>query len=272
MGRRLLLATLLVCSSAESAFEQMPRGARAMGLGGATVAVDGDLWASYANPACLPSLNGAAIAVEFAPALYGIEELKRGALSMCGTLPVGTLALSMSGFGFTLYREIRVGVAWTRALNERVALGIGLNLYSLAIRNYGADRTVGLDLGMLVRIARGISYGFAFHNINRPTIGDNEEPLPQTMAMGVSVQPLPEALVALSAQKDSHYPFELSLGLEYSLEDVVTIRLGAANEPSSIAAGIGLRTSMLCVDYAYSMHPDLGGTHSFSLSYSLPWP
>jgi hypothetical protein len=272
MGVRLLLATLMICSTAESAFEQTVRGARATGLGGAAVAVEGDVWASYTNPACLPNSSETCIGVEFSPALYGIGELKRGAISITGGLPTGMCALSISGFGFELYRELSVGVAWAHALTEHVVLGIGVNLYSLAIHQYGNDRTVGLDVGMLVQVTPAISYGVSFRNANRPSIGSDREPLPQTMGMGVGVRPFPDALVALSAEKDSHYPFELCIGMEYVLEHLVTVRLGAVNEPSSISAGIGVHLSTLRVDYAYKVHPDLGGTHCFSLSFPLPWP
>jgi hypothetical protein len=272
MGRHVLSALLLICSPAEAAFEHTPRGARAVGLGGATVSVEGDLWASFVNPSCLSATDGTTMAAEYLPGFFGMSELKRGAISLSSTVPIGTLALSMSGFGFRLYREMSVGVAVARALNERAVLGIGVNFYSLTIQGYGSDQTVGLDVGVLVHITRGISYGFALDNLNRPTIGSEKEALPQTMRMGISVRPLPNALVALSGEKDSHYPFGLAIGLEYFLEDVVTLRLGAANEPSNIAAGIGIRTSLLCMDYAYTMHPDLGGTHCVSVSFVLPWP
>ena len=267
-----MLALLLTAPQAEAAFEQVPHGARAVGLGGATVSVQGDPWAPFANPSCLSGARGTSIAAAYLPALFGMWELKRGAFSLTSTAPIGTFALSMSGFGFDLYREISAGLAAAHELTDRVALGIGVNLYSLAIQGYGSDLAIGVDIGMLAHVTEEVSYGVTFRNVNRPSIGKGREALPQTMAMGISVCPLPNALVALSARKDSHYPFELCIGLEYSLEHVVALRLGAANEPSTIAAGIGMRTSMLSMDYAYTIHPDLGGTHCFSLCYALPWP
>lgn len=272
MRRQTLLALLLISSSAWGAFEQSPHGARALGLGGTTVSVRGDPWSAFVNPACLSVRTGTSAALEYLPALFGIGELERGGISLGRTFSFGTAALSMSTLGFELYREASVQLAGARELSERVALGISLDLYSLAIRGYGSDQALGLDVGILVCLGPGLTYGVALHNANRPSIGSAAEPLPQSLTMGISVQPLPAALVAISAEKDSRFPFELSAGAEYCFEDLLTLRIGVTHEPSTIAAGIGVRTSQVCMDYAYSVHPDLGDTHCFSLSFVVSWP
>jgi hypothetical protein len=272
MGRCILLSLLLFSSLSQAAFEQVARGARAISMSGTTVSVEGDFWACYSNPSCLGFVDGINLSAEYLPGVFGMPEIKRGALAASCTLPAGTFALSMSGLGFELYHEMRVGIAAARQLNDRVVVGFGLGLYSLAIRGYGSDMAVGLDIGALLRIVPGISYGVVFRNVNRPAIGDDQETLPQSLSMGVSVHPLPGALVAVCMEKDSRYPFEMSVGVEYCLEDLVALRFGAAHEPSTVAAGIGVRTSLLSMDYAYTMHPDLGGTHSVSLSVFIPWP
>lgn len=272
MGREIFLVLLLICSSSRAAFEQSPHGARAVGLGGSTVSVQGDLWSAYLNPSCLPAATTTSVAVEYLPAMYGLWEIQRGAVTVDRGFSFGSAAFSICGLGFALYREITAGVAVSHELNERVIVGLGLHLYSLSIRGYGGDQALGLDIGALVRLAPGVSYGVALHNVNRPSLGSIEEPLPQSVTMGVSVQPLPAALLAISAEKDSRFPFGLSVGAEYCFEELLTLRLGAVHEPSTVAAGIGVRTSLLNLDYAYTVHPDLGGTHCFSVSFVLAWP
>ncbi len=272
MGKAALLILALSCSTANAAFEHSPHGARAVGLAGATVAIEGDLWSAFVNPSCLPVAGGTIVAAEYFPALFGLPEIKRGAIVIDRTFPFGPMSISMSGLGFDLYREMSVGVAAGYELNERIVLGIGVSLYSLSIQDYGSDQALGVDVGALVRLGAGICYGVSLHGVNRPAVGADEEPLPQTMTMGISASPIPAATLAVSAGKDSHYPFELSVGAEYCLENLLTLRLGVCHEPSTVAAGITVRTSLLCLDYAYSMHPDLGGTHCFSVSFDLPWP
>jgi len=269
MGRNSLLALVFLAARAMSAFEHAPHGARSIGLGGATVSVASDLWASYVNPACLSAIPGTNVTIEYLPALFGLQELKRGAISVGRPTPIGTFALSLSGFGFELYTEAVAGIAAAHEIHEGVVLGIGVRFCSLTIPGYGSDLAVGLDMGVLVHISREIAYGCALHNLNRPTIGSGEEALPQTMTMGVSFGFVSNTLVALSVGKDSRYSFRPSIGLEYSIEDVVSLRLGAEHEPSTVSAGIGIRTSLLSIDYAYTGHPDLGGTHCFSLSFVI---
>ena len=270
MVRHLVLILLLACPEARSAFEQRPRGARAAGLAGSTVAVEGDLWAPFSNPSCLYSIKGTNITAEFVPGIFGMWEIKGTAISLSRTAAEGAFAISLSAFGFALYREFSVALAAARELNERIVLGVNLNFYSLKIDGYGSGQAAGVDIGALVHIAQDVSYGVALRNVNRPSFGDGDESLPQSMAMGISVCPLPAARVAVSAQKDNRYPFELSVGVEYCIEDLLTLRLGASHEPSTIAVGIGIRTSLLRMDYAYTLHPDLGGTHCVSLSFAIP--
>ncbi len=267
MGRNTVLALIFFAGRAISAFEPAPHGARSIGLGGATVSVSSDLWASYVNPACLSAIPGTSVAIEYLPARFGMQELKRGAISVGRPTPIGTFALSLSGFGFELYTEAVAGIAAAHEIHEGVVLGIGVNVCSLTIPGYGSDLAVGLDMGVLVQLTGEISYGCALHNLNRPTLGNGDEALPQTMTMGVSFRFVSNTLVALSVEKDPLYPFRPSIGLEYSIEDLIALRLGAEHEPSTISAGFGVRTSLLSIDYAYTGHPDLGGTHCFSLSF-----
>jgi hypothetical protein len=268
MAKHLVLILLLACSDARSSFESGPRGARAAGMAGAMVSVEGDLWAPFSNPSCLYTIKGTNITAAYVPGIFGMWEVKETAVSLSRSTSLGTLALSLSAFGFALYREFSVALAAARELNERIVLGVNLNFYSLKIDGYGSGQAAGVDIGALVHIAQDVSYGVALRNVNRPAIGD--EPLPQSMAMGISVCPFPAARIAVGAQKDSRYPFELSVGVEYCIEDLLTLRFGASHEPSIIAAGIGIRTSLLRMDYAYTMHSDLGGTHCISVSFAVP--
>ena len=82
MGREIFLVLLLVCSSSRAAFEQSPHGARAVGLGGSTVSVQGDLWSAFLNPSCLPTATATSIGVEYLPAVYGLWEIRRGAVTV----------------------------------------------------------------------------------------------------------------------------------------------------------------------------------------------
>jgi hypothetical protein len=272
MGARLFLMCALFCSTALAAFDQVPRGARSAGLGGTMVAVKGDIWGMFVNPACLSPQPWLAVAVEYVPAQFGLWELKRGAVSLARNTPVGVIALAVSGFGFELYHEHSLGLAFSASYNERFAAGVGLDWYSIGIQGYGNDHAAGIHVGLHVQVVEDVSYGVGIRNLNRPYISRDAESLPQSIAMGLNARPVRNALLALSVGKDAWHPAELRLGLEYALRDLLTLRIGTGSEPANASVGIGFLRSPFCVDYAYVLHPDLGGTHYISLSIDFSPP
>jgi hypothetical protein len=271
-GRCILAFLVCISSPALGAFEQSAHGGRVRGMGSVGVPVEGDFWAPFVNPSCLSLANGTWAAVEYVPGLFAVRELSHGAVAVGSSSSVGAGAVTFSAFGFDLYRELQAGISAAYELDTHVLVGIGLNLYSLAIRGYGNDMTVGLDVGVLIRLAPGVKYGVSLRNLNRPAIGVDQEPLPQSMSMGISILPITGAVIAVGADKDNRYPFRLGIGIEYCFEQVVSLRLGVKHDPSTISAGVGIPVSMFTVDYAYTMHPDLGGTHCLSLSFSVRRP
>ena len=269
MKWELLLLLLLAPSTAKGAFEPVSHGARVAGLGGARTALRGDEWAPYGNPACLPSNGEVRMAVEYLPGTFGLSELKRGGVCVGGLSPAGPAAVSLSVFGFSLYREITLGLAMSRQVGDLAVVGVGAKLYSLTIDRYGSGLALGIDLGLLVRAGPGLSYGCAIQNLNSPCVGKDKEALPRSLSMGICVQPVRAGFLIASADKDVHHPVELALGAEYCIEEILTIRIGTSHEPSTISAGLGIQRSSLCIDYAFTVHPDLGGTHCISLSFAL---
>jgi hypothetical protein len=147
--------------------------------------------------------------------------------------------------------------------------GCTLNYFSLAIQNYGSGGTFGVDVGFLVEFSRSVQWGFSASNINTPTIGASKEALPQVYATGVHFRPTDDASLGADIVKDIRYPAELHVGIAYTIVGVLEIRGGTATEPSLYTAGTGVHYKFLRLDYAFSMHQNLGATHSFSLSITL---
>lgn len=264
-----LALTLLPAHIAFAAFEHLQYGSRSAAMGDAMVAVGGNEWSAFINPALLPTVPERTLAVYYAPQPFELKELARGAATYLEPSPFGTFSLSASRFGFDLYRETRIGLSYGNDLAELVHAGVTLNYYSLSIRNYGSAATFGVDVGLLVGISESVHWGFTASNLNAPTIGAAREKLPQRFSTGIAYRPIYDGTLVAALVKDIRHPVELRLGVEYTFVDIVAVRAGTSSDPNTLNAGLGIAYAFARVDYAFSSHSELGPTHQFSLALTL---
>ncbi len=267
--RRILLSVFLFLETGFAAFERPLTGGMTAGMGGASLAVAGNPWIAMANPGGLSSLAHRSLCLFYSPQPFGLKELARGTLSLTEPTSFGTFSLSASKYGFELYREVEFSIGYGVNVTEGIDAGIGLRHYSLSIQGYGSAATFGVDAGLLVRLTDELHWGTSALNLNAPTIGRARERLPQILGTGFSYRPVEEAILAVDLSKDLRYPLEMRFGVEYTPVSPVQLRVGSGTEPSTVSAGIGLRYQFFGLDYAFMSHPDLGGTHQFSVMLSL---
>ncbi len=262
-------AMLLFGQTTFAAFERTTQGGRAVAMGGSLVALSGNEWSAFTNPATLMTIGERTVSLFYAPQPFELKELSHGAASYVEPTSIGSFALSASRFGFELYKETRIALSYCDEVGGVVKGGINLDYYSLSIQNYGSASTIGIDVGVLVDISDEVRWGFAAFNLNAPTIGAAKEKLPQVFSTGVTYNPIQEAIIAASIVKDIRYPTELHIGVEYSLMEMIALRAGTTSDPNTLNAGVGIHYSFVQVDYAFSSHSELGMTHQFSLSLKL---
>jgi len=251
------------------AFERNSHGGRAIGMGGASIAIMDNPWAVFTNPGALGAQQPRTLSLFYSPQPFGLRELAHGSFSYVEPMPFGTLAFSGSRYGFELYREVALTLSYGGRIADLLLYGISVNYLSLSIEKYGSASTVGVDAGILVAVSDEVSWGFVATNLNAAAIGALKEKLPQVFSTGLSYKPIHEATIAADIVKDIRYEAELRLGVEYIVLDLISLRSGTSSDPSAFNAGLGIRYSLLELDYAFSSHPELGMTHQASLSIRL---
>jgi hypothetical protein len=253
---------------AYSGFEHSRGGARPRALGDAYVAVSGDPWSMYFNPAGLTRGLKPEASFHYSPQPYGLSELSFTAAA--ATIPVsfGVVGAGAGIFGFALYNETSVNVSVASTVS---GIGIGMNIshYSVAIERYGSGSAIGIDAGLLVSINEYFRAGMAIRNVNSPTLGSSNEKLPQSFSTGMLYMPLQELVIAFDYQKDLSFDASPKLGIEYQVISSLAVRMGISDAPSEYHGGIGIRYSAFSFDYAVTTHQELGWTHEMSLS--LRW-
>jgi hypothetical protein len=272
IGHLCLLALPVICGpggSAFAAFERQPESVRACGMGGAGVALTGNVWGALMNPAGLAGITERMIAISTAPSPFGLVELRRTACAY--TEPFGRCTGSLTGtrYGYELYREVTLGAACGFDCGEGVRAGAAVTLNSVSIAGYGHGSCVGIDAGILWQIVSGLQFGASAANCNAPSPGRWRENIPRTFQAGIAFAPAGGFLVACDIAEDPRFPAEVRLGAEFSPAEFLLLRAGVSTDPSSCSAGVGICVLPFEIDYAFSRHQELGFSHRFGLCVRL---
>jgi hypothetical protein len=260
---------LLTAQSTYAAFDRRPQGARAIGMGGAFVALADDPWAVSYNSGGLGFQTLREVSVFYSPQPWGLSELSLGAFAFVEPTSVGTVAISGNRFGFELYREFSGALSYAYNYRDLFSIGASVTYNSLSIKNYGSASAIGIDVGLVAIITTGLRWGFFATNLNAPTMGQGKEKLPQVYSTGLSYSPVDGLHLGVDLVKDVRYSQMIKGGFEYKLIDVVSLRGGVGNNPSNFSSGLGIHYSFFDFDYAMTRHQDLGLSHQFSVNIIL---
>ena len=240
--------------------------ARADALGNSTTAL---LSASgvHANPGSRASTQ-ATEAVVYTREGFGLSVLRYGATHVTVPFQWGALSAGGSTFGFEDYREVHLSGGYARSIQlgttRSLHLGITARYHHTSIKGFGAASTVALNTGVVLTLLRSLQLGAHATNVNAGRLAE-EEPLPSTLAVGLSYQALKNVHVLVDLFKDIRFPMSVRGGLEVYPVSPLVLRAGITTAPTRFAGGVGIRLGPLRADVAAEQHQELGWSPSASI-------
>jgi hypothetical protein len=240
---------------------QINPGARQISIANSDVALANDVFTLFNNPAGLAQMNWKEVGIYYSPAPFGLTELANGYVAYQQPFSFGSLGIGGMTYGYELYRESQIILGYSYNYENIFFIGAAVNYQSYSIQNYGSTGAFYLNLGGLVYILDDLRWGFSTSNVNRATVGDQDDQIPVVFSTGFSFDILQNFSLNLSLEKDVRYDPSISFGIDYDLIEYLSLRIGAADNPSKFTAGVGINYSILSLDYAFFTHPDLGLTH-----------
>ncbi|NCS88473.1 MAG: hypothetical protein GW789_07000 [Ignavibacteria bacterium] len=250
-------------------FPQMSPGAKQISLANSDAALSNDVFAIFNNPAGLAQMNWREIGVYYSPAPFGLKELSNAYAAYSQPLFSGTVAIGGMTYGFDLYKESRVLVAYSYNYLNKFFAGAAVNYHSVSIKNYGFDNAFYINAGLLLYIENYLRWGASITNINRATFGNEKKQIPVIYNTGISYDVLDNLALCAGIEKETSFSFSFKVGLEYELIKYFTVRTGFSNEPVKYTAGVGITYSYFNLDYAVFNHQDLGLTHQIGIIVSF---
>lgn len=300
-----------VTDNTTGAFADGGVGARAIGMGGAFVAVADDVYAMEYNPAGLALLDRASVTFDYAN-LYDLGLLKQSYLG--GAFPTrwGVHGLSYKGLRVAFdpfpqkLNETTLGYGYGRSFGP-FSLGTRLKYFDLSSDfTNGTATGIGFDIGARYQVTDRWSLGASIQNLysNLNFGTGTSESIPTSWKLGTAYRINEKWILAFDYDGVSGDAFNrLRLGTEYWIIRP-SYRLPEEKKHREIFAGVDLEKYPISLairsgfdksqsgkadftptvgatfgygavrlDYAFEFNrADLGSTHRYSLSYDFkPW-
>lgn len=289
----LLIPAMVFAGMSGAAFLKIPPGARPVGMGGAYIAVSGDINSLYYNPAGIGTLSKPQIGAMHTEWVTDIKyEFAAGAFNLReGVLGISATLLTMGkmeGRGanrqvtndFTAY-DFAMQFSYAKSLSNKNLVGGSLKF----IRQKIADETangIAVDVGLQRKLSENLNLGITLRNLGPKMkfIAEGYN-LPLTLGIGTGL-----TIGGITLALDTNYEIidrnvKLSFGTEYLPVQFLSLRGGycftalpnAAQSKNSgpfefkegLGGGVGINVLSYNLDYAIVPYSDLGTTHRISL-------
>ena len=253
-----------------------PVGARAAALGGVSTTFS-DVWSAHNNQAGLADLNQIEAGAYYENRFL-IKELNYSCF--VAAIPLkknGGFGLSYTNFGFSIFRQSKVGLGYGMRFSENFSAGIQLDYFLTRINDatntYGNKGIVTGELGFLAKLTKQVSVSGHLYNVARAKIASyNNEIIPVILKFGIHYKVSERVSLLSEAEKGSYTPLNLKGGIEYLPAKDFYLRAGANSNPMQMSFGAGIKYQELNFDLSSSWHSILGFSPQIGFCYRFGKP
>jgi len=167
------------------------------------------------------------------------------------------------------FNEHKVGLGYSHQIHF-VSLGIQINYIQFNIDGYGSSGLVVLEFGGIVKILPELRFGaYIFNPAQSDPYHDRSGILPMLLKAGLSYRPVPNLMLNIEYHYYLYIKRSLSIGLEYVIREKVAVRTGINLWTQRSTFGIGFSPGKFQINYAVDVHPLLGISHEFSVTFKI---
>lgn len=256
----IIFSLFTIIQSAFSFNGQAPIGARSSAMGRASVS-EADFWSIQNNPAgmALQTQIGAGV---FYENRYLMKELAMKSGAVIFPASFGVLGVSFNQFGYTLYNENKIGIAYARSFGPALRIGLQLDyLTTNFAEGYENSSTVTFELGLQSQINDKVIAGaYIFNPIKSRLSAYEDERVPAILRFGISYLFTSSFRTIAEIEKNLDLDPSLRIGMEYLVAKQFFVRAGLNTNPGILTFGAGLDIGPARVDIAAGMHQVLGSS------------
>jgi hypothetical protein len=244
-------------------------GGRASAMGNTSVAFY-DGWSGFNNQAGLGWCRKFSAGVYYENRFL-LKELSIKALGIILPVKKGAFGLSFRHFGFSLYNEIKTGLAFGMRFGNAFSAGIQLDYLRFHIGDdYGTKNLFTFEIGLQYRVKERLCLGVHIFNPIPVKLTDYPvERLQTVIRIGIAWQASENFIASAEVEKDMVNKPIIKAGIEYHFVNPLYLRIGFLTNPTQFTFGFGLEFGKLSFDIASSYQMVLGFSPQVSLIYSF---
>lgn len=268
MGKATLFIFLFLLSlSLQAANDNTTADARAIGLGGASVALN-NIYGSFNNQAVLALLESTTVATSYSNNFSLSDARVMGAVP----LSFGTVGMNVSRYGSSLYSEIKAGANFSRRFGDNFSASLQADILSVML-SPDEESIYGFtaELAIWARPIEDLTIGFHLYNFINAKYETlyYDEAIPVNMKLGLGYSIFDNFMLTAELENSSIYGTSVRGGMEYYIVDQIIFRMGGASNPALVSIGLGVVLGGFRLDVAAQAVRYIGKTGAVSLSYAF---
>src|SRR4051812_44198172 len=201
--RVILFCSFFVAATLTHAADNYLSGARSAALANASTALT-DVWACFHNQAALSNLKNITGGFSF-DNRFGISNLNTEGFAVAIPTKKGAFGLSGTVFGYNVYNEKKVGLAYAKSFGEKISAGIQLDYLNTFIADeyYGSKSTYAVEGGLLAEPIKNLKIGAHIFNPTRAKLAEyDDERVPTIVRLGASYKFSEKTTWSIEEEKD----------------------------------------------------------------------
>lgn len=263
----IMLNILLLSINCMATGENKITGTRAAGMAFTSVAIS-DEWSAFNNPGGLGNMKNLIAGICFENR-FMMKETSLKSLTVIIPAWNGSFGLVFRHYGFSLYQEIKGGIAYGMQIGNRFFFGVQLNCHRIGqAEGYGNAYFASFEAGIQFRANDHLRFGARLVNpVEYKFSTAFSGRLPASITIGLLWQISRSLLTTLEIEKDLINSPVIRAGLEYLVAKKLFLRTGILTNPVSFTLGAGVEFGPVKFDIASAYHPVLGYSPQASLIY-----
>ncbi|WP_316796226.1 hypothetical protein [Pedobacter agri] len=239
----------------------------AMGNNGAAII---DVWALQANPSGISSLEKPTVSLNYIKHLFS-NEISTQALVSVVPLKNNFVGASFQRYGFADYNESKIGFAYAKKFGNKLSIALNGNYHQLKITDYGSSAGFSIDVGALYQFNKEFTFGAFVSNPSKQEFSNTDVlmEIPTSFNIGASYLASDKVLIATSISKTLNQSIDVSLGIDYKIIDLLSLRGGLSAKPFKQYAGFGLNYKKFLLDMATTYDANLGYAPQIAIGYAF---
>ena len=218
-----------------------------------------------ANPACMGLLEGHGIAASVSRP-FGLNRLDRTSVAGCLMFRRFAIGGTISLSGDDAYTEASATAGGAWKLMRGIVVGGSISLRRLQISGYSRATGASADVSAVWSPVEGFFSTALFRSVFRTDLGNSGDPAaPRSLELAVGVAPVQNVVCAIGAGRQEELDIEYTFHTAFSPSPMLSIATGIKTDPVRFWAALELSLSAMSLEYGYSEHASLPGTHSIAL-------